>query len=274
MLDRLVILPQLFAVEEETHATTGDASHGGEHEGAHHGPSFIGLMAYSALVIAILFVLMGMAKKGLNKRFFTNPITQLFEQLYLFVEQLCVGIIGAHGRKYMPIVMTYWMMIFVGNFVALFMATSPTADLSFNIGMALIAIGYVQWEGMKAHGVGGHFRHFAGPSLPFFLIPINMMVFVIEIISEMMKNVSLSLRLFGNIDGGHQAVSAMNELGADYLVPVGAFLLPIKFLTVVVQALIFCLLFCVYLSLVTHHDEEHGHGEESDKKGEPVPAHA
>ena len=87
-----------------------------------------------------------------------------------------------------------------------------------------------------------------------------MLLFGIEIVSELMKNVSLSLRLFGNIDGGHQAVETLNGLTSAYLVPLGTFLMPIKLLTVVVQALIFCLLTCVYLGMVTSHaHEEHAH---------------
>ena len=52
--------------------------------------------------------------------------------------------------------------------------------------------------------------------------------------------------------------------------------MPIKFLTVVVQAMIFCLLTCVYLSLVTHHDEGHDehHHEPHGDQGHAVPAHA
>ena len=91
------------------------------------------------------------------------------------------------------------------------------------------------------------------------MFPITIMIFVIEIVSEVMKNVSLSLRLFGNIHGGHEAVVAMNKLGESIYTPVGAFLLPVKILTCVVQALIFTLLTCVYLSLVTHHEDDHGH---------------
>jgi F-type H+-transporting ATPase subunit a len=229
----------------------------------HHGPSFIGLMIYVALIVLAIFLFLGQAKKGMGERVFKNPFTQRFEQLYLFIENLCVGIIGSHGRKYVPMILTFWLIIFFGNATALFFSTSPTADLSFNLGMALISIGYVQWEGMKANGAGGHFKHFAGPSLPIVLaIFVTPLIFLIEIISEVMKNLSLSLRLFGNIDGGHQAVEAMNALGADFYVPIGMFLMPIKVLTVIVQALIFCLLTCVYLSLVTHHEEDHSHDPE------------
>ena len=65
-------------------------------------------------------------------------------------------------------------------------------------------------------------------------------------------------RLYGNIHGGHLAVEAMNQLGNKIYVPLGVLvLLLIKLLTCLVQALIFTMLTCVYLSLVTHHSEDH-----------------
>ncbi|MCW5943151.1 MAG: F0F1 ATP synthase subunit A [Fimbriimonadaceae bacterium] len=252
-------------------ASSEGAAQAGEHAGPHM-LSWVALFVYVGLVLAILFGFLAYAKKGLQTRVFKNPITQATEQVYLFIEQMCVGTIGPHGRKYIPYIMTLWLVIFVGNMVALFMPAAPTADLSFNLGLALVSIMYVQYEGMRSNGVLGHFRHFAGPKLGIALILISGIIFVIEIISELMKNVSLSLRLFGNIEGGHQAVEAMNHLGEGIMIgplpfpiPFGFFLLPIKLLTVVVQAMIFTLLTCVYLSLVTHHEEEHdghSHGAE------------
>ncbi len=230
-------------------------------------PGYLGLAVYVVLVLAIIFGTMAYAKKDLSGRVFKNPITQAFEQLYLFIENMCVGAIGSHGRKYIPMIMTLWMLIFVGNVLALFFPFAPTADLSFNLGMALVSIAYVQYEGMKSNGVLGHFSHFAGPKLGLALIPITGMIFVVEIISELMKNVSLSLRLFGNIHGGHMAVEAMNKLGEGFYIPFGFFLLPIKLLTCVVQAMVFTLLTCVYISLVTHHEEGH---DEKGTHGEPA----
>ena len=264
---------------EPGHAGATQAAHGGEAktEGGHEA-SFWGTMIYVAIVAIIAIICMAAAKKGFSKRVFTNPLARGFEHLYYFIENLAVGIIGSHGRKYIPMVMTFWTMIFISNIIALAFPTSPTADLSFDLGIALIAVFYVQWEGIKAQGVIGHFKHFAGPAMGLGLIVVNLMLFVIEIVSEMMKNLSLSLRLFGNIDGGHKAAEGMNKLGEklggiDWLnIPFGAFLMPVKFLTCIVQALIFSLLFCVYLSLVTHHDhgDDHGH---ADHGAEPAPAH-
>ncbi len=217
------------------------------------------------IILAILFVAT-LARKGYGSRVFRGKPAQWAEQLYLFIENMCVGTIGSHGRKYIPIIATFWLVIFFSNVLSLFAPYAPTADLSVNLGLALIAVGYVQWEGIRANGLLGHLRHFAGPKLALYMIPVTGMIFIIELISEVMKNLSLSLRLFGNIDGGHRAAEAMNELGGGW-VPVGSFLMPIKLLTCVVQAMIFCLLTCVYLSLVTSHHEEaeandpdHAHG--------------
>lgn len=242
-----------------------------EAEGSgHHSLTWPVWAAYVVIVVGVIFAILTMAKSGLNDRVFTNKWTQRTEQLYLFLENMAVGIIGPHGRKYIPILVTFWLVIFISNVVGLFMSETLTAMLPFNFGMALCAIGYVQYEGIRANGFFGHISHFAGPKMGAALIPINLMLFAIELVSELMKNVSLSLRLYGNIHGGHQAVVAMNDLGMHVFgqtgIPFGAFLLPVKVLTCLVQALIFTLLTCVYLSLVTHHDhddhgDEHGEGE-------------
>jgi F-type H+-transporting ATPase subunit a len=238
---------------------------------AEGGLSFLGLVVYILIVVGVIFWALGTAKKGLQGRVSKNFFTNSAEQLYLFLENMCIGVIGPHGRKYMPMIATFWLVIFVGNVVALFFPTSPTADLSFNLGMALVSIAYVQWEGIKANGLFGHLSHFAGPKLGLAFIPITILIFMIEVFSELMKNVSLSLRLYGNIHGGHEAVVAMNKLGESFYVPVGAFLMPIKLLTCVVQAMIFTLLTCVYLGLVTAHHDDHGH--EEAHAGEPARAH-
>lgn len=212
---------------------------------------------YIVLLLAIIFGLMSVAKQGLKERVFKSWITSCFEQIYLFIENLCINTIGAHGRKYVPMIMTLWMVIFFGNLLALCFPYSPTADLSFNLGMAILSIVYVQYEGIRMRGPIGHLTHFTGPKLTGAMVIISGMIFVVEIISELMKNLSLSLRLYGNIHGGHIAVEQMNKLGNGVYIPLGEFLMPIKLLTVVVQPLIFTLLTCVYLSLATHHDDDH-----------------
>jgi len=246
--------------------------------GTEQEPSYLGLIFYVALTLAIIAVLVAMTRKGLGDRVFKNPVTQCAEQMYLFIQSMCVNIIGPAGRKYIPFIGTLWLVIFVGNSVSLFFAYAPTADLSFNLAMAIIAVAYVQFEGASSHahhmrqhgkdsvtsavvGTFKHVSHFTGPKLGLALIPITILIFCVEIISELMKNVSLSLRLFGNIHGGHVAVEKLNEIAAPWF-PLGGLLLLVKLLTVIVQALVFTMLTCVYISLVTHHEEDHG-GQEA-----------
>lgn len=245
-------------------------------EGGKHEVGPLGFGFYLIVVIALMMGLMAYAKSGLNSPIYNRGemsamsnlglmgrfkfwVLHSFEQLYLFIQNMTVGTIGSHGAKYTPMIMTIWMIVFVSNVLGLFAPATPTAMLSFNLGMALVSIGYVQYEGAKANGVVAHAMHFTGPKLGWALLPITLLIFVIEVVSELMKNLSLSLRLFGNIHGGHEAVIAMNKLGEPIFVPLGSFLLPIKLLTCLVQALIFSLLTCVYLSLVTGHHDDHAH---------------
>jgi F-type H+-transporting ATPase subunit a len=237
------------------------STEGGE---AHHGADFVNVFGYLALVLIVLFTLLSIAKKGFTGRVFKGYLAGAAEQLYLFLENMVVGTIGAKGRQFIPFIATFWLVIFVSNIFSLFFTHAPTADLSFNLGMALISIGYVQYQGIKANGVFGHFKHFAGPKMTGVLVLISGMLFMIELVSEIMKNLSLSLRVFGNIDGGHQAAEAISTVvgGVFHMswVPAGTLLVPIKLLTCLVQAMIFSLLTCVYISLVTHHEhDDHGH---------------
>ena len=82
-----------------------------------HGSSFWGLFIYLGLVLGIVVLALHLAKKSFGERVFKTMSSQLVEQVYLFIENLCVSTIGAHGRKYIPMIMTFWLVIFVGNLV-------------------------------------------------------------------------------------------------------------------------------------------------------------
>ena len=238
-----------------------------------------GIFAYSAIVFVCLGVLIYLARQGLGERVPKKIFTQLAEHLYHFVENMCLSIIGSHGRKYVPFIMTLWMLIFVGNLVGLIFPHTPNADWSLNLSMSIITIIYVQYEGIKAHGLFGHLRHFAGPKVPFpwiLALLFSVFMFSIEIVSEFMKMASLSLRLYSNIYGGHLVVDALNNMVVigGVSVPLGLLvLLPLKFLAAIIQALVFTMLSCVYLSLVTGSSDHDSHDssdspDQQEKKSE------
>jgi F-type H+-transporting ATPase subunit a len=215
---------------------------------------------YSGLLILIVLGFTFMARKGISKRTFTNLPARLAEHLVLFLEGMAVNVIGPHGKKYVPFLSALWLYIFTGNVMGLVFNFTPTAEWSLNLSLALITVIYVQYEGIKTNGLFGHIKHFAGPKLGGFMVVVSGLIFMVEIVSECMKLVSLSLRLYGNIHGGHIVVSSLNHI---VNFPFGGLLLPIKFFTCIIQAFVFVILACTYLSMVTSHGHDDDHDSEA-----------
>lgn len=212
---------------------------------------------YSGVVFVIIAFLVFAAVRGLNQRIPRNIFTQCAEQLYHFMEGLCLTVIGQHGRKYVPFLMALWIYIITANLVGLILPHTPSADWSLNLSLSIITLIYVQYEGIKTNGVWGHITHFAGPRLPVLMaIFMTPLIFGIEIISEFMKVITLSLRLFLNMDSGHLIVTTLDNLVGSGQWPVGAVLFPIKLLACIIQAYVFIVLTCVYFALVTTHVED------------------
>lgn len=181
--------------------------------------------------------------------------TQHVAELFMgFIHGLVDEMIGHKGRRFQPIVATLGIYIFMANQVGLlpFMA-SPTASLNTTLALALIVFLYYNWHGVKAQGVIHYLRHFAGPELPLWMLPINVLIFFIEIISNFARILSLSVRLFGNIFGGDMVVIIFFML-VPYFVP-----LPMMIFSVIhggLQAFVFIMLTVLYIAAAVA-EEEH-----------------
>jgi F-type H+-transporting ATPase subunit a len=201
-----------------------------------------------------------------------NLAEYIVEQLYGFT----VGIIGPHGAKYTPIAGTVFLYVLLMNLIGLIpILHSPSANLSITLALGVVVFVYVQIEGLKSNGPARYVQHFAG-DMPWqgILIPIKaLLLFPVEIISECARPFTLAIRLFGNIFGEDVIILVLAGLGGTFggallgWIPIQAPLLLLGLLTSFVQAMVFTILTCVYLSLVTHPEHESGHGEE-----EPQPA--
>lgn len=227
-------------------------------EAADHGIGW-GIFYYAGIVFITLIAFMFLACAGFRRHLFVGLPAKLAEHLYFFLRSLTTVIIGPHGAVYVPFLMAIWLFVFVSNVYGLIFPYTPTADWSLNLGLALITFTYVQFQGIRTNGIFGYLRHFAGPRITgihvIMVLLVSGLIFVVEILSEFMKVFSLSIRLFGNIEGGHIVKDALdNVIGG---VPLGGLLLPIKFFTCILQAFIWVTLTCVYLAAVTSHEEEH-----------------
>ena len=220
-----------------------------------------------AVVFLVIAVLLRVAVTGARQNVPKSYISRLAEHGYLFIENMCVGVIGPHGRKYIPLVLTIYLVILFSNMFGLLGLAAPTASLGFTLGMALVVVFYVQYEGIRVNGLKGYIKHFMGPDLgmPWYtVLPIfiTILLFFIEVVSEVAKNLSLSLRLQGNISGEHmvgQTLGGLIPISDTFALPIQAILLPLGVFVSLVQALVFTMLTCVYLSLFTSHEAEPGH---------------
>jgi F-type H+-transporting ATPase subunit a len=192
------------------------------------------------------------------------------EIIVSFFEEFFSGIVGRDSvRRHLPFLGTLFIYIFACNTLGLiFLGKAPTANLSFNAGMAVLVFLYVHVGAIIKSPVG-YLRHYPG-SLPsikelgamgYILIPFMAILFtVIHILEAGIQPMSLSLRLFGNVLGKDVLLGVFGGL-APYI-PLHTPFLFLGLLLGGIQALIFSLLTAVYITLWEpheHHHEDHGH---------------
>ena len=187
---------------------------------------------------------------------------QTLEAGVLAVRGLIEDVVGPHGLKYFPVVATFGVLILISNLLGFLPGMmSPTASTSVTFALGISSFVYYNYIGIKENGLFGHLRHFAGPVLG--LAPL---LFLIELISNFVRPMSLGIRLFGNLFADEQVVQNISNLAPPYtywVVPV--LLMPLGLFVAFIQTFIFMFLSMVYISEVSHppHEEHggHGHGE-------------
>ena len=166
-------------------------------------------------------------------------------------------IMGEQASKaFLPLIGTMALFILVSNLMGLVPGFLPATD-NLNTTFACASVIFVATHvyGLKANGIE-HIKHLFGPVI--WLAPL---MFVIEVISHLVRPISLALRLFGNMVGDHKVLGIFLTLvSVPFLIPVPALVL--GFIVCVVQALVFSLLSVIYIGMAIeehHHEEEHAH---------------
>ncbi|VFU16092.1 F0F1-type ATP synthase, subunit a [anaerobic digester metagenome] len=161
----------------------------------------------------------------------------LMEMVAEFFNNLLEENMGKEGRKYLPLVGTLFIFILFLNLSWFIPGMKPpTTDLSTTLGFAVVTIIMVQFIGIKKQGLAGYIRHFFQPNP--FMFPLNLL-------EELVKPVSLSLRLFANIFGEKTVVTVL-FLMVPFFCPVPVMLLGV--IMGLIQALVFSLLTVVYIA--------------------------
>ncbi len=219
-------------------------------------------------LIAILLIIVAQViarKVSLIPKTAQNTIELGFETLLDSMK----GILGSReaALKYFPFLATIFIVILSSNWLGLVPGVgsigvfhhiagetpelipflrSPSSDLNFTLGLALMTIIAINIMGIRAIG----FKHSISRYFNF-SSPINFFIGILEIIGEFAKIVSLSFRLFGNVFAGEVLLIIIGYL-TPYIVPVP--FLGLELFAGFIQALVFSTLTMVFLSLLI---EEH-----------------
>ena len=190
------------------------------------------------------------------------------ETLFGMIDGLVDSIIGHDGRKLFPFVFTIFTFILAMNFLGLFLSFTATSQIAVTATFGVITILMVLAIGFAKHGLK-FFSLFVPSGVPWAVLPF---VVIIEFVSFLLRPVTLTLRLFGNMMGGHVALKvfagfvvvavsgAIGWLGVPvFILSLGMTvgLTALEFLVAFLQAFVFAVLTCIYLNDVVNLG--HGH---------------
>jgi len=174
---------------------------------------------------------------------------------------------GPAAAKYVPLVGTLFLFILLCNWLGVVplvgqipLLHAPTADYHITLGLAIVAFVAYQAEGIRTLGRGYFSRWFntAGFKEGAFLGGIMLFVGFIEFLAEIIRILTLTARLWGNIFGGEVMLVVMAAVlyvvAIPGLLPFAGFEMFIGLL----QAVIFAMLTLLYFVLATESHEEHG----------------
>jgi len=223
-------------------------------------------VAFVAIVLFLQFVTSG-------AKIVPGKLQAAGESLFDMIDGVTDSIIGHDGRKYFPFVFTLFLLVLAMNLLGMFLSFTATSQLAVTVTFAALTILLVIGVGFIKNGLG-FFKLFWPTSAPLVLRPV---VGAIEFLSFLLRPVTLALRLFGNMLGGHVALKIFAgfvvALGAGAFVgdglglwglPIAALsmsmvvaLTALEFLVAFLQAFVFAVLASIYLNDVVNLGEGH-----------------
>ncbi|MBR2761377.1 MAG: F0F1 ATP synthase subunit A [Solobacterium sp.] len=149
-------------------------------------------------VIILITVLLGLGivilSKKIDKADALAEPSGIIVPVLLGVETVHSAVKSNVGEKtadiLTPYILVLWTYIFFSNIISLFGLSSPTANLSVTLLLAIITWVLIQYTELKYQGIGGYLHGFLEP-IPV-MLPMN-------IVGKFSTMVSMSVRLFGNI---------------------------------------------------------------------------
>jgi F-type H+-transporting ATPase subunit a len=173
------------------------------------------------------------------------------EMSYEFVADMVDTNVGHGGRQYFPFVFTLFMFILFANLLGM-IPYSYTVTSQIIVTFALAAVVFI---GVTIIGIIRHGFHFLRLFVPQGVPPVLLLLLVpIELLSYCIRPFTLSIRLFANMLAGHTMLAIFAGFAASIglfgIFPLGIniLLVALEVLVAVLQAYVFAILTCLYLS--------------------------
>lgn len=180
-------------------------------------------------------------------------------------DNICIDVMGPEGKKYFPFVATAFFFVLFNNLIGLIPGAKPgTGTMGTTVTWALMVFVLYNYVGVQKHGVLGYLKSFA-PSGDVAL-PLKVFVWILEVISHLIRPLTLSVRLFANMYAGHVTLGvfalfvvllAEYSQGAMKVLAVLPLTLQIvmyafEVFVAVIQAYVFAILTAVYIGGAIH----------------------
>lgn len=213
----------------------------------------------SLFMVIAFFVIIGFLTYAMSNRSLVPGRMQSIAELsYEFVANMVYENTGKEGMKYFPFVFALFIFVLVLNMLGMIpYSFTVTSHIVVTFALAALVFVVVTGIGFARHGLG-FLKLFKPEGLPAALVPI---IVPIELISYLIRPISLSVRLFANMMAGHTLLKVFAgfvvSLGVAGVVPLIATVAftGLEFLVAFLQAMIFAVLTSIYLNdAINMHD--------------------
>lgn len=222
--------------------------------------SFTNSSLWMALAVAGVYLLIMAGSR--QHAMVPGRLQSVVELSYEFIAGIVRDNAGKEGMRYFPAIFTLFMFILFGNMLGMIPGGFTfTSHIIVTFVMAITVVTLVTALGFVIHGAK-FLKFFVPEGAPGFMLPF---IVPLEIISYMVRPISLSVRLFVNMMAGHTMlkifagfVVGLGSLGFFGLLgAIGPFLIAVaitglEFAIAFLQAYVFTVLTCLYLNDAIH----------------------